>query len=418
MNTAFQNRDTFLNVSKLNWLDKHLSDVLLVFFVLQQFGFSYHLSFGSVGLILIAYLVRNNLSVLHLRVPFLLTPLILLSYLWVLVRYGYDQRILSIYPTLISTFFLFAILCNGISIKMPTPKVLVGVTMIICSVAWYQLFVDRSLQVPEIYFAVGSNMSLTDDPSIYDFYKYILRTNSIYSEPSYFGMVLCCLYVLIFYSTTKLKLTVILIVTITQLIAGSGLGIAGMLILITLTFLKGFSIQKILRLKAKLITIILLLVILSRSLESFEWAIFERVISSITEGDSSGTVRFFSPITLIFENFKNGDWIGVPSNFYDHFMYTNLYSTMGDFPGHNGILGLVIQFGLFGIVVLVALARRLRLSLELALVMIIGSQNGGFLTYEKVFSIIFIILVIRSVSTKQNCCKSNAINPHVSNLTS
>lgn len=401
MSTLFQNRDAYLNNNKVNWLDRHLPDVLLISFVLQQFGLSYHLSFGSVGLVLIAYLVRNNLSLAALKIPFLLTPLILLSYFWVLARYGYDERILSVFPTLISMFFLFAILRKGISIKLPSASVLVGVTLIICSVAWYQLFVDNSLQVPESYFAMGSNISLAEDSNVYDFYQNILRTDSIYSEPSYFGMVLCCLYVLFFYSTTKLKLPAILIIIITQLMAGSGLGIAGMLFLITFTLLKGFSPQSILRLTVGVIAIIFMLVLLNRSLDSFEWAIFERVTSASAEGDSSGNVRFLSPFILIFENIKNGDWIGVPSNFYDHFMYTNLYDSMGDFPGHNGILGILTLFGLFGLLMLVLLAKRLRSPLEWSLVLIIGSQNGGFLTYEKVFSLIFIILALRGALSNQ-----------------
>lgn len=404
MRAYFKGSGVRLNNNKFSWLDQYLPDALLIFFVLQQFGFSYHFSFGSVGLVLMAYLVRNDLSISFLKTPVLLTPLVLFSFVWVLARYGYDEKLLSLFPISISIFFLYAILRYEMAIKLPSANALIGVTVIICSVAWYQIIVDRTFQVPEYFFAMGSNISFTEDSDIYDLYKYSLRTNGIYSEPSYLGMVLCCLYLLLFSSDAKYRIPVMLFVVITQIVVGSGLGIVGM-ILLTFVLMRRMSFRY--WLPFVLVSIAIMWLLIGGVLSGYDFAFGNRLASAGVAGDSSGVVRFLSPFLLIYENFINFDWFGVPSNFYSHYMYTNLYGSMSDFPGHNGILGLLIQFGLFGILMLVVLSKRLKSQVEWVVVLIIGSQNGSFLTYEKVFSLIFVILALRSWQTNLIASKRN-----------
>ena len=374
---------------------KQLPNVLVFFFLLQQFGLSYHVSFGSAGLLLICYLTKHNIPLSSFKVPYIFTFLFTLSYFFVLIRYGYEKQLLRLLPTLVCAFFLLLILRYETSIKLPSASVLVGSTIIICLILWYQLFFDRSFQVPERFFSLGSNSSFSVNADVYDLYKYSLRSNGIYSEPSYLGMILCCMYVLIFKSTLKYKIPAMLLVIFTQILTGSGLGIVGLFVL-TIALMHESSY----RFSSRNIVFVVVIVpitifVFTKMLSAYDFSFASRLIDAKIGNDASFMVRFLNPFILIYENVINFDWLGVPSNFYDHFLYTRLYDTHASFPGHNGILGLLIQYGIVGILMLFVLLRQLRSPVEIVLLFIIGSQNGGFLTYEKVFSMLFVILALR-----------------------
>lgn len=389
MSLDYQATDKYLTIKSQTIIIRNL---LLVCFVLQQFGVNFHLSFGSLGLVLMAFLFRNKLSVTDFKVPLILISLVVLSFIWVLVKYGYDDQILRVFPVSIAILFLFSLLKPDRSIESPPVTFLVGVTLIISLVVWYQIFVDRALQVPEYLFAMGSNSSFSEDVSKYEFAKNALRSNGIYSEPSYMGMVLCCLFAFIFKSTGWLRNIGLLIIIVTQLISGSALGIIGLFFLMIV--LVGRSSFK------HLITVFVFgllaqFIVTNMTAINFDFSFGDRIESVASASDGSTQARLISPFFLIYENIANFDWFGVPSNYFDHFLYTYLYVTMGDFPGHNGLLGMIMLYGIGGVAILYVLFSRLKNPLEWILVIIIGSQNGGFVTYEKVFSLLYVILTIR-----------------------
>lgn len=370
-------------------------NLCLVAFVFQQFGLNYHISFGSLGLILIWFITKESISSLNVKTPLKLVPMLLLSYLWVLIRYGYDEKILSIFPLTISVFFLFYLLRRNLYISPPSSALLTFLTVFLCVIAGYQLFFDKSFQIPPTYYAMGENLASADSMNVYEFYAYSLRANSIYSEPSYLGMILCCLYVLIFYSDALYKGPLLLLIFLTLILTGSGIGTVGLGIL-TLTMYADLSTRmKFYYSTAVLFGFLLIVFLASGVLGQYDFALFDRVSDFSRQGDTTFEIRFINPFILIFENVVNFDWFGVPSNFYDHFYYTNLYDNMEYFPGHNGILGLFIQFGVLGFIVLYLVFRQLLSPVEFALFFIIGSQNGALLTYEKAFSILFVLAVLR-----------------------
>ena len=116
------------------------------------------------------------------------------------------------------------------------------------------------------------------------------------------------------------------------------------------------------------------------------------------EGDASGNTRFIDPLKLIAYEFKNYNYFGVPSNTYNYFLITNLYQSTADFPMHNGILNLIIWFGIFGFIHLYCLIKKLNNSTEYILIFLVGFQNGNFYSYEKVFTIIYLIFFYRAIS--------------------
>jgi hypothetical protein len=420
MNVSIQKKAVRSN-KKLSLIDQYLPDVLLIFFILQQFGYSYHISFGSVGLVLMAYLVRNDLSMSSLKIPFLLTLLILLSHLWCLVKYGYNENMLIIFRILLNAYFLFSILRFRSKINMPSHNLMILVTTVICLVAWYQLFIDRSLQVPPDYFAMGENLTFREDEHEYDLYKNKTRTSSIYSEPSYFGMILCSLYALILKSNMRFKFLIIVIIIFTQLMISSGLGIAGT-VLITIVIANDISFKDLTYNQILFYIVIglsvmacwlLLLSFLQKN--HFSWAIIERILASENETDASLQVRFIDPFLLIWENFVNFDWLGVPNNTIDHFSYVIRHYRY--FPGHNGILNLLIFYGLTGFTILILLSYQLRNPLEWILIIIIGSQNGGFLDYPKVLSLLFVIMALRGASiTPKSSGRFSELNRHTNKI--
>ena len=64
-------------------------------------------------------------------------------------------------------------------------------------------------------------------------------------------------------------------------------------------------------------------------------------------------------------NFSHFDIFGVLVNNYEHYLITGLYSEQSDFPMHNGILNLVIQFGVFGLWYITKIVKDLNSSTEI-----------------------------------------------------
>ncbi|WP_139751868.1 hypothetical protein [Aeromonas media] len=387
-----------LQCDKLGYIDKYIPNLIFILFVFQQFGITYHLSAASFGLGLLAYLVRNEFTMSALRESVVISVAITISFVAVIFKYGYSENLLRLFPTLICAMLLVLIFRKNTAIPAPNSRLVLITLFFICIVALYQLFIDRSLQVPDSLLAKGegSNISLAADDSIYDYYTYMLRANSIYTEPSYFGMVLCSLYVLVLKSNQKLKFFVITMIIITLMLSGSVLGIIGVMLLTSVLFNNRFNVFVF-------IFIFFLLFFLLFATTGFQWISdsimgydlsFVDRLSNIGD-DGSFVVRLLNPIYLISENINNVDLFGVPSDFYHHYLYTGLYSSLGDFPGHNGILSLILHYGLAGVLVIFFVLRQLNSPLELIVLIIVASQNGSFLTYDKVLSIMFVIFSIR-----------------------
>ncbi len=379
-----------IDASKIR-ISKYFSDIALITFVLQQLGPNYHISFSTFGLALTAYVARHKITKTAFQRAFLLCIAVSFSYSFTFIKYGYQDQLLRQFPTIISLFFLITLFRKNISIRPPTSGLVLVISISLCMITFYQLFVDRSLQLPGYLFAKGSNLFSADEQSSAEDLSNILRANGIYSEPSYLGMVLCCLYTMIITGRNRYKAYGALVILITQLLAGSALGIFGT-ILITLIFVADHP-RKYFMIVASIGALAITYALLDPLSGSHELHILNRVTSE--DSDASLAVRFFNPFILILENITNYDWFGVPSNFYQHFLYTGIYSGLGDFPGHNGILGMLIQYGLVGLIILISVFSQLKRPIEWCLLLIIASQSGGFLTYDKVLSLVLVILVVR-----------------------
>lgn len=382
---------------KIN-ISKYYPTALLICFILQQIGLNYHFSFATLGLALSLYLVRHRIDKNSLQKSLWLCIAVSLSYFLVLARYGYQDQLLRSLPTIVSLAALVLLLNKELYIPAPSEKIISTIALFICSIAWYQLFIDKSLQLPEYLFAKGSNLSYTDDISIYAYHQNTLRANSIYTEPSYLGMILCCLYALISKNTIRRKNLIILIIIITQLLCGSALGIFGTALITAILIAKSSS-KKVL-LPILLIAPPLIHLLFSQLLHKYEFTLLTRMLNE--GGDASFLVRIVNPFFLIAENIANFDYLGIPSNFYDHFLYTGLYNSMGDFPGHNGILGLVLHYGIAGMLIIALILTKLKNPLEWCLFLIIFSQNGSFLSYDKVLTFTFTLMTTRYLSVQNS----------------
>ena len=119
--------------------------------------------------------------------------------------------------------------------------------------------------------------------------------------------------------------------------------------------------------------------------------IYEFIGQRVDSGGISALARIIYPFALIKENVENWDLLGYPGDAYNHFWYTGLYASAGEYPGHNGILSLIISFGFVGMILLIWMLFQCSVGggLGLFTLLIIASQSGNFLSYEKVFLMVY-----------------------------
>jgi hypothetical protein len=380
-----------------NKFNKILVGILLVCFVFQQIGFSYHLSFGTLGILVAIFFSRRQIKGRWIAESLIISAFVLVSYLWVVAKYGYTEGGLRVLRFAVCALFLLLLARKQVVIGRLNYVWLVFAIAVATIPAWIQIFVTKSFQVPLKYFAVGENLGLADSAFLYDFYANTLRANGIYSEPSYLGMVLCCLYSFVWFKKSIFRDVLIAYLWVTQLLVGSLLGVVGM-VMLSLVFLWETRSEINIKILFSIFAVVLVGVFVALFLnENYDFDVYNRVFSSDGQDDVSMQARILYPLILIYENMVNGDIFGIPINEFEHFLYTGLYTDYSSFPGHNGFLALITQNGFVGIFIVFIIVKRVRNLIELLLLVLIGSQSGNFLSYEKVFTMVFVLTVFRSV---------------------
>jgi len=214
------------NVDDL-YLRRVVSYALLPCFVLQHLGMNFHLSFGSLGLFLFVWCFRVKASTVNLASVAFCLSMIAGSFYWVLIRYGYTDEVGRLARYALCLVVLDQMLDKSIRLPLPTLRSLYLISAPICAFLAFQVLVDKSLQVPAQYFALGTNMSEAVNAADYEFHSAKIRGNGIYSEPSYFGMVACVLLAIALKSTSKMSVPLIMLLLVSIFMSGSGLGIFG-----------------------------------------------------------------------------------------------------------------------------------------------------------------------------------------------
>lgn len=371
------------------------ANVLLMCFILQQLGFNYHLSFATIGIVLIFKILAQELGNEDFKNGLYVSLSILFCLLINLVE-GYNDEFFRVLRFSLNGFILFFLLNKNYCLPIPSKNFMFLVIFFLVFIVSYQVFVDPYFQIDQNFFSTKENLGIVENEI--NNRTIILRTNGIFSEPSYLGMVLCCIFSLIINSNNTDKFIKILqsiLLIFTLIISGSGLGLAG-LILLSIDYLLRMKLKKTILFFIMLSIILITIISILDSSTNLTFSILERILTVKTDGDASGETRFLHPFNLIYYNFYNGRIFGSLFDNYQFFLNTNLYTDPSDFPMHNGILNLIILFGIFGIWYIFKIIYKLNSSTEIILFLIVGMQNGNFFSYEKVFALVYILFTLRS----------------------
>lgn len=371
-------------------------------FILHQFGASYHLSFGSIGLLLLLVLSRSKLRRSSLISATAVVTAILFSFGLYVAKYDDTQGILRIGRFALNAFALFLLLDKKNSLPTPSSVLtILGICLLLIMVS-YQNFFDPSFRTPHTWFALDSD---TDDTGrFYARDKETLRASGPYSEPSVLGMVFCCLFSFGLRLKDRYRKISSLLCTLGVFLSGSLLGLLGLIAIYLSTIRDRKTAIRVVLIGAPAMALLATTLI---TWTGYGLAVFDRTYEGSQWLDVSTQARITKPFILIFLIFSDLNLFGFPGDIYTHYLGTGLYDSLGNFPGHNGFLGTVMSFGIFGLWFIWLLFRRTLTLEEAMLLIIIGSQSGNFFSYEKVFLMIFTILSTRGIRRSIDSFKIN-----------
>jgi hypothetical protein len=376
-------------------ISRSIGAVLLISLVFYHIGPNYHITFGSFGLGVMLYLSRNLISLWSAACFLLGGCLISLSYLVYVVNYESGATLQVFRMALNAAVLCFLVVVNT-RVEIPSSKLIILCVMVVVFPIYYQFTVDPFFKISASFVAMAdANHVYLRDLSDFKDLVY-LRPVSIYLEPSSSGMVLACLAILGQFCKKNERLFLNLMILSALFMLNSLLGYLSVFGVYFYFLVKGADKQqrKYILLFGVLLSVLgLYYMILGRTLE--------------TGIDVSAMARIVNPFILIYENLKSNDFFGIPINSFEHFRYLNIYDDMSNYPGHNGLLSLLIGFGLSGLIILLLVFGSVNGFLSIFIILIIFSQNGNFLSYEKVFLATYMLAVTRSINKKNDSGVNN-----------
>lgn len=372
---------------------------LVLMLLCLQFGVSYHL---SVAAFLILVLLISARRTLRLPGPGILAGLGLVFLLPALVYEATQTGSLQFLRTLremLLCLILLALLQSSHSPPSIEARKWVGYsTAIIVTLVLLQATQQTRgavLVVPDWLFALKQDGALAYKGLLHSLkhnYMFFFRPSATFSEPSYLGMVCCCLFVMAGRTHTGTqRFTIFALLFMVCVVASTALGILGVLALY------GTSVAKE---NARIAPVVGMLGLVVGFLALFmigaEKMAPGRLGLLLSGRDISGLARFYEPFALILHNAEH-QFFGVPATeaavYYDRF---GLIPALDDPPLHNGLLNLLIFYGYGGLVLLFLLFSSLKTTEERLLLLIVGMQNGEIFSYSKVALLVLVVWVVKS----------------------
>jgi hypothetical protein len=373
-------------------LREHIPTLLFVCCVFYQYGFSYHLSLGSLGLIVLLLVGWRHITTTSLILSIFIPALIITAYVFHLVKYGESEYLARILRYCFTAWLLFLLIIPNLSIKRPPVSLVFSALSMMIFFALYQNFIDPFAKASNSLMALKTEF--LDVSNVADIYvseqngQY--RASGPYTEPSVLALLASCLLLIGQCYKERTKRYIIGMSLTVIFLSGSLLGYIGFIGIMFLAYKKQL-------LESRLSTVVVLLA-MPAVFYAFTFLLEGRSFEGDNLLDSSLLARVVYPFIIIYENFMNNDFLGYCGDLYTHFLSLGIYNSPGGYPGHNGFLALIQMFGVFGIIIIVFLFRRLESPIEYFIVFLIGSQSGNFFSYEKVFLMVYMILICRHIS--------------------
>lgn len=361
---------------------------------LIQFGFNHHLSFASVGFILLLlYCAPIRLQPIPLVA---LTLALTLSSGYFLAFSTHQEHLIisrEIRLCIVGTL-LISLLSSGFhtSSLQNLTRITTLTILAISSVVAFQLLAsaisEPILIPPQLYFESSDGNLDSARRALAEHLgaRFDYRPTGLFSEPSYLGLVLASLTAVTIavqdYRTRRLLLTLLVL----NAVASQSLyAIASVVLLITIASKRWHVLIGVLAASAFLAYGAMYSGILGERLEAI--ANFD---------DISTNTRFIEPITLVSHVLLERP-LGVPeSTRLAYFESVGLISTSFDTPFHNAFANILITYGWLGVAILFILITQARNRVEITLILLSLQQNGSIFTYDKALLLGYAILAARA----------------------
>lgn len=379
--------------------------ILLVCLVFVAVGFTPLLSVATVGLVYVAWRVGVALEDVAETTLFLGVALCfpLGTALWD-PTYSFDAAALRIAICLSLMFFLIG---KRVEVESPSlRKYLMGALITLtAAIALQRVAMIFGVYVNMPAFLLGQKGSGTlVDASMVDFlratgYLYY-RPSLLYAEPSYLGLVVLSLLASILAHSHKVRDAMLAgaAVVVTVLASGSAyLAVSAVAVFIAF----GASSQRATLSSRRRFGAVLGLVLAAFLAVSY-LPVDQRLVLLFTAGDVSAATRLTKPLGYVQSTWTHISPFGYPLEaVYSKFGAMGISTYPGDAPLDNGAWNILINFGVFGILVFAALRLRVGGWFGFTYLVLALMQNGAFGSWDKAFIIGFTCVLINSARSAE-----------------
>lgn len=374
--------------------------MLFVCLLFCQFGYHVMASFSVLGLIILVYF--SSWKMLTWRA---ILFAYIMSFGW-FVFYLTNQaplgNVLRDFRVLLMGV-LFFVVVDGRPLRIPLlERHLLTAIFAAAGLAIIQDVMRRlgvSYAVPAHFFAIDSDPSLAAEGvklAALGGYEFQFRASGLYSEPSYLGWIcVSLLYVAMNLPRGWRRLVAVSVCLLGVVVSQSVLGLvaaAGLMLLM--------ARRQVVRSYIPYVLTVLAL----GAVAVMVGGVGDRLSGVLRLSDASATVRLLEPFAAISDVFVEVPF-GIPPG-------TPLSVGLNDMefvenvPMHNAFLNLFIYFGTLGFVVAFLMFSVMKTHAERWLLFVALTQNGGFFSPDKVFVLVFVILVARGL--RQSICRQSA----------
>jgi hypothetical protein len=267
---------------------------------------------------------------------------------------------------------------------------LLGVLVMVAVAQWIGGMRGISLYVPKWLFVNSEDWSLASswvEQAREHGYDFTIRPSASFSEPSYLGGVSLVLHFICLHTLTGRARKIATVMTFAIcIVAQTYYGLVSNFLILALFYER--RVPKLLVLSAGM----LVLCLFALPLFAAEPSRIERILSG---NDVSTSLRVFQPFQLLGYVLAHAPF-GVPiTTASPVFLHANLIAPFEDAPFQNGLLNLLISYGLFGFLLLPLLWRAAGGGICAVFLFLLMGQNGAPLDFDKIVMIVFAIQIVR-----------------------
>jgi hypothetical protein len=234
-----------------------------------------------------------------------------------------------------------------------------------------------------------------------------IRPSSLYSEPSYFGLILLFLHVLILlHREAKASLAMSLFIILISTIISSGLAIVANITVAVFHHNRN-AIPKLIISVAILGVLMLLLSMLG--------GLPDRLTAFLDGTDASANVRLWQPLTILSRAIAESPFGFPTTGALSYFIYLGDVAPRGEQPFQNGLFNLILSYGVTSPLILAIIFQGGQSALGRIFIFFALVQNGSYSEIDKLVLITIVCCVIPKPETSANPIAVSMRGPSLNN---